>query len=130
MALLESHEVASFVVGLAVEPAPMKDADPLEGESTKRCLMGAATFTVALVEGLGPEGARDGLTHPFDEGLALKGGAREAPVDPALIAATLGDGRDTHVLLQGGSVWERDSIVFRARSLARQASKILFHRAP
>ena len=52
MALLESHEIASFVVGFAVEPAPMKDADPLEGERTKRCLMGAATFAIALVEGL------------------------------------------------------------------------------
>jgi hypothetical protein len=62
MALLESHEVASFIVGFAVEPAAMKDTDPLEGESTKRSLMGASAFAVALVEGFGPEGARDGLT--------------------------------------------------------------------
>jgi hypothetical protein len=27
-------------------------------------------------------------------------------VDPALVATALGDGRDTDVLLQGGSVWE------------------------
>jgi hypothetical protein len=80
MSFLQGHEVACFVVGFAVEPPPMKDADPLEGESTKRCLMGAATFTVALVESPGPEGARDGLAHPFDEGLALKGGARNAPL--------------------------------------------------
>jgi hypothetical protein len=106
MALLESHEVAGFVVGFAVEPAPMKDADPLEGESTKRCLMGAATFAVALVEGLSPEGARDSLAHPFDESLALEGWAREAPVDPALVAAALGDGSDADVLLQGRRVRE------------------------
>jgi hypothetical protein len=89
MALLESHEIASLVVGFAVEPATMKDADPLEGESTKRCLMGAAAFAVALVEVLGPVGARDGLAHPFDEGLALKGGARKAPVDPELVATAV-----------------------------------------
>jgi hypothetical protein len=56
MALLEGHEVASLVVGLAVEPASMEDADPLEGEGSKRGLMGATTFAVALVEGFGPEG--------------------------------------------------------------------------
>ena len=84
----------------------MKDADPLEGESTKRSLMGAAAFAVALVKGFGPEGARDGLPHPLDEGLALEGGACEAPVHPALVATALSDGGDADVLLQGGSVWE------------------------
>jgi hypothetical protein len=107
MALLEGHEVASFVVGFAVHPAPMEDADPLEGESTKRSLMGAAAFAVALVEGFGPEGARDGLAHPLDEGLALEGGACEAPVHPALVATALSDGGDADVLLQGGSVGNR-----------------------
>src|SRR5688572_6940162 len=106
MALLKSHEVASFVVGFAIEPAPMKDTDPLECESTERRLMGAAAFAVALIEGLGPEGARDSLPDPLDEGLALEGGACKAPVDPALVATALGDGGDTHVLLQGGSVGE------------------------
>jgi hypothetical protein len=94
MALLESHEVAGFIVWLAVEPASMEDTDPFEGESTKRRLMGAAALTVTLVEGFGPEGARDGLAHPLDEGLALEGGAREAPVDPALVATALGDRGD------------------------------------
>ena len=98
MTLLESHQVASFVVGLPIDPAAMEDADPLEGEGTQRCLMRAAAFAVALVEGFGPERARDGLAHPLDEGLALEGGAREAPVDPALVAAALGDGRDAYVL--------------------------------
>src|SRR6185295_6194021 len=101
MALLEGHQVTGFIVRLALDPAAMEDADPLEGESTKRCLMGAATLAVALVECFGPEGARDGLPYPLDEGLALESGAREAPVDPALVAAALGDRRDTHVLLQG-----------------------------
>jgi len=84
----------------------MEDTDPLEGESSKRGLMGAAAFAVALVEGFGPEGARDGLAYPLDEGLALEGGAGETPVDPALVAAALGDRGDTDVLLQGGSVWK------------------------
>lgn len=106
MALLEGHEVASFGIGFAVEPAAMKDADPLECESTKGSLMGAAPFAVALVEGFGPEGARYGLAHPLDEGLALEGGACEAPVHPALVATALSDGGDADVLLQGGSVGE------------------------
>ena len=106
MALLKSHEVVSFVVGFAVDPATMKDTDPFEGESTKRSLMGATAFAVALVEGPSPEGARDGLAHPLDEGLALEGGAREAPVHPTLVATALGDRRDPHVLLEGSSVGE------------------------
>jgi hypothetical protein len=36
MALLERHEVASLVVGLAVNPASMDDANPREGEGSKR----------------------------------------------------------------------------------------------
>jgi hypothetical protein len=84
----------------------MKDADPLEGESTKRSLMGAAAFAVALVEGPRPRRTR-GLAHPFDESLALEGGARKAPVDPALVATPHGDGCDAHVLLEGGSVGNR-----------------------
>src|SRR5262245_26762576 len=104
MTLLKSHQVTGFVVRLAVEPAAMKDADPLECESTERGLMGAAAFAVALVEGLGPEGARNGLSDPLDEGLALEGWTRKAPVDPALVATAFGDGGDADVLLQGGSV--------------------------
>jgi hypothetical protein len=64
----------------------MEDADPFEGECTKRSLMGATALAVAFIEGLGPEGTRDGLANPLDEGLALKGWAGEAPVDPVLAA--------------------------------------------
>jgi hypothetical protein len=83
MALLKSHQVAGFIVRFSLDPASMEDADPLEGESSKGGLMGAAALAVALVEGFGPEGAWDGLAYPLDEGLALEGGAGETPVDPA-----------------------------------------------
>jgi hypothetical protein len=53
-----------------------------------------------------PEGARDGLPHPLDEGLAEKGGALITPVDGGLVAAAVGDGGDAGVLLERGGVRE------------------------
>jgi hypothetical protein len=97
----------------------MEDADPLEGECTKRSLMGATALAVAFIEGLGPEGTRDGLANPLDEGLALKGWAGEAPVDPALVAAALGDWGDADVLLEGSSVWEPFSALTESNQQAR-----------
>jgi hypothetical protein len=35
MALLESHQVASLVVGLALHPAAIEDPNPLEGEGAQ-----------------------------------------------------------------------------------------------
>ena len=59
-----------------------------------------------LVEGASPERVRDGAGDPLDEGLAKEGRARPAPVDPVLVAAAFGDGRDAGVLLEGGGVGE------------------------
>ena len=91
MTLLESHQVASLVVGLAVDPAAVEDSDPLEGKRTEGCLMLHPTSPAAPIESLSPEGARDGLAHPFDKGLAQEGGTRVAPVDPRLVAASFRD---------------------------------------
>jgi hypothetical protein len=55
MALLEGHDVAGFVVGLAVVPTAPKDANPFEGEGAKDGLVGNALGPPAIVEGLGPE---------------------------------------------------------------------------
>ena len=104
MSLLQGDEIARFVVGNAINPAAVEDADPLESECTKRCLVASATGSAAVVEGLGPKGSRDGLAHPFDEGLAQKRRASPAPVDPALVTAAFGDGCDAHVLLKRGSI--------------------------
>lgn len=122
MALLKSHEVAGFIVRFALDPAAMEDADPLEGESAKRGLMGTATLAVALVEGFGPEGARDGLADPLDEGLALEGRAVETPVDPALVATTLGNGRDADVLLEACCVGESLASFTEGNEQARSQS--------
>jgi hypothetical protein len=73
--------------------------DPLEGEGSEGSLVGATTFAVAMVEGLCPERARDGLRHPLDEGLALEGRTGEAPVYPALVATALRDRCNADVLL-------------------------------
>jgi hypothetical protein len=69
-ALLEGHEVAGFVVGHAVEPAAVQDADPLEGQGTQGGLVSCTASAEGFIEGFGPEGARDGLGRPLDEGLA------------------------------------------------------------
>jgi hypothetical protein len=47
VALLESEEVAGFVVGLAVGPATPKDADPFEGQGADGRIVGAALGTLA-----------------------------------------------------------------------------------
>ena len=102
--LLQSEKVPSLVVGRAVHPAAVQDADPLEGERAQGRLVAHAAGPAALVEGLRPEGAREGLWDPFHEGLAQKGRAGPAPVDPGLVAASFGDGSDARVLLQRGGV--------------------------
>src|SRR4051812_15630974 len=82
----------------------MKDSDPLESESTQSGLVASAAGSARFVEGFCPEGARDGLADPLDEGLTQEGWAGVAPVHPAFVAAALGDGRDTGILLQGCGV--------------------------
>ena len=106
MALLESEEVTSLIVVDAVGPAAMQDSDPLEGESTEGGLMVHASSLATSVKGVGPEGARNGLPDPFDEGLAEEGGAAIAPVDGGLVATAFGDRRHAGVLLQRGGVGE------------------------
>jgi hypothetical protein len=90
LAPLQSQQVARLVVVDTVGPAAVEDADPLEGESAKGSLVLHATSSAAGVEGVGPEGARDGLANPLDEGLAEEGGAPIAPVYRGLVAAALG----------------------------------------
>jgi hypothetical protein len=58
-----------------------------------------AASLAAAVEGVGPEGARNGLPDPFDEGLAEEGWTLIAPVDGGLVAAAFGDRGDAGVLL-------------------------------
>jgi hypothetical protein len=106
MALLKSEQITRLIVRHAVDPAAVEDADPLEGESAESGLVPHAASLASGVEGAGPEGARDGLAHPFDEGLAEEGGTLIAPVDEGLVAAAFGDGGDAGVLLDRGGVWE------------------------
>lgn len=55
MAFLQGHEVADFVVGLAVVPAAPEDSNPLESQGSQDGLVGNTLGPPALVEGLGPE---------------------------------------------------------------------------
>ena len=106
-AFSEGREVTGFVVRDAVNPAAPEDADPLEGKSADGGIVGSTFFAVALVESIGPEGSRDGLFRPLDERLADERRAREAPVDPGVVAASLGDGGDADVLLEGSCVGDQ-----------------------
>jgi hypothetical protein len=88
-ALLEGHEVAGFLVGHAVGPAAVQDADPLEGQGTQGGLVSCTASPVGIIEDFGPKGARDGLGGPLDEGLEDEFAAKVASVHPGLVAAAL-----------------------------------------
>jgi hypothetical protein len=92
MALPESEQIARFIIGDAVDPATIEDADPFERQSSKGSLVLHAASLARVVEGARPEGARDGLPDPLDEGLAKEGWALIAPVDGGLVAAAFGSG--------------------------------------
>ena len=121
MALLKSkgQQIARLIVRNAVDPAAVEDADPLEGESAEGGLVVHAASLAPGVEGVGPEGARDGLPDPLDEGLSEEGGALIAPVDPGLVAAAFGDGGDAGVLLERGGVWEALAALAEGHEQAR-----------
>jgi hypothetical protein len=106
LALAKGHQIARLIVRDAVDPAAEEDANPLEGEGAEGGLVLHAASLAACVEGVGPEGARDGLPNPLDEGLSEEGGALIAPVDGGLVAAAFGDGGDAGVLLERGGIWE------------------------
>jgi hypothetical protein len=74
VALLESHQVVSLIVGSAFDRAAVEDADPLEGKGAQGSLVSHAASAPALVECICPEGPWDSLAHPFNECLAEKGG--------------------------------------------------------
>src|SRR5262249_50023328 len=100
-ATLEGEKGARLVVGTAVDPAAVKDANPLKGERAQGRVVGRAASALLVVEGARPEGLRDGLAGPLDEGLSSELGGNEAPVDPSGLAAALGDWSDTGVFLDG-----------------------------
>ena len=104
MALLKGGEVVRFVVRTALDPAAEQDANPLEGQGSERGVAGGALGTMLLVELPRPEGLRDALGRPFDKGLTEESGRSKTPVDPALLAAALGHGRDPRVTLERGSI--------------------------
>src|SRR5262245_59434746 len=84
----------------------MEDADPLECECPQGGVSRRALGPVALVERAGPEGARDRLGSPFDEGLAEELGAGVAPMNDARVAAALGHRSDARISLQCSGVRE------------------------
>jgi hypothetical protein len=120
MALLEGEEVAGLVVRRTGNPAAEEDADPFECQGTDGGVVGGAFGAVAVVASPGPEGAGNGFGGPLDEGLE-EFGADPAPMDPMLVPAALGDGRNAREHLQGSCVGEAALSEVRGRSV-RMAS--------
>ena len=92
--MAEGIEIAFFAIGRAGLPAAEQDADPFEGERPHGGLMGFPLLALLLVIDLGPKGMPDRFGGPLHERLAQKLGTLETPVDPGLLAAAFGDGRD------------------------------------
>jgi hypothetical protein len=99
---MECLEIGRLIVRGALLPTPIQDADPFEGERPHGGLMGFPLLALLLVIDLCPEGMPDRFGGPLHERLAQKLGALGTPVDPGLLAAAFGDGRDPGILLQSG----------------------------
>src|SRR6476620_5596314 len=89
-------------MGRSCLPAAVQDAQPLEGQGAKRCLVRTALVALLSIERAGPVGPGDRLSGPFDKGLAQKRRALPAPMDPALVATALSDRCDARILLKIG----------------------------
>ena len=84
-------------------PTPREDAAPCEREGPHSGLLGFPLVTVLRVIDTRPEGVPDRCSRPCHKRVAEECGAREAPGDPALLAAACGDRRDAGVRLELGS---------------------------
>src|SRR5215475_1127598 len=100
--LIQRLEIDRLIVRRALLPAPIKDADPFEGQGPYGGLMGLALVALLLVVHLCPEGMPDRLRRPFDKRLPEELWTLEAPVHPGLLAAPFGHRRDPGICLEFG----------------------------
>ena len=95
----ECVEVGGFMVGGAVYPTAIEDANPFEGEGSDGGMVFLAAFDLVLVEGAGPDAVSDGVVCELMEGLSHEGGTGPSPVYPGGVAAAFGDRSDPAVFL-------------------------------
>jgi len=64
---LQSEKICRFIVGPAVSPAAIDDAQPFERERTDWRVVRLSFLALLAVLGVGPAGAADRRTGPLDD---------------------------------------------------------------
>ena len=108
---MESVEVRGLVVRNPILPASKHVADPLERKRAQGGLVRAAFGALLIIERVRPEGTRDGLCGPLDEGLTDEFAAGVAPMSPGFLAALLDYGGDAGGLLEPGLAGASDGAI-------------------
>jgi hypothetical protein len=97
VAAFERLEIDGFIIGGALLPTPIEDADPCEGQGAHGGLVRLALVALLLIIDLCPEGMPGGFRRPLDKRLSQELWTLEAPVDPGLLAAAFRDRRDARL---------------------------------
>ena len=100
--MLQRLERDGRIVGRAVLPTPIQDAEPCERQCPDDGLMGLALVALLLVVHLRPEGMPERRRGPCDARVPEERGTLEAPVDPGCLAAPFGYWRDPGLWLACG----------------------------
>jgi hypothetical protein len=87
VAAFERLEIEGFIIGGALLPTPIEDADPFEGQGAHSRLMRLTLVALLLILDLCPEGMSGRFRCPLDKRLSQELWTLEAPVDTGLLAA-------------------------------------------
>src|SRR5438128_11133247 len=100
VAAFERSEIDGFIIGGALLPTPIENADPFECQGAHGRLVCLAFLALLLIIDLCPEGMPCGFRSPLDKRLSQELWALEAPVDPGLLAAAFRDRRNARIFLE------------------------------
>ena len=100
VAAFERLEIDGFIIGGALLPTPIEDADPFEGQGAHGRLVRLAFLALLLIIDLCPEGMPGGFRRPLDKRLSQELWTLEAPVDPGLLAAAFRHRRHARIFLE------------------------------
>src|SRR6266581_2694905 len=98
----ERLEIDGCIIGGALLPTPIEDADPCAGQGAHGRLVCLAFLALLLIIDLCPEGMPGGFRRPRDKRVSQELWTLEAPVDPGLLAAACRDRRDARLFLACG----------------------------
>ncbi len=93
-------DVGCFVVGFSVLPAAENNSNPFIGKSADCRVVILAATALKIVVSASPRRVSNRLISEFVEGLFDEFGAGEPMMNPATVAAALGDGSDSGMGLQ------------------------------